>query len=673
MKKVLMFNVTICLMLIASIAWSNIIHIPGDYPTIQAGIDAVKDGDTVLVADGTYKGDGNKNLDFAGKAITVKSENGAEYCIIHCEGDGRGFYFHSGETSEAVVCGFTITNGLSEYGGGINCENSSPTIKYNKIIKNSATWGAGICCNNSSPVISNNIIAENAAGDSGGGIRCLSSSALIEKNNIVKNSATYGGGVYEDNSSPTITNNFIAENFVTKEGAGVHCYKLFPIITNNKIINNSSEFIGGGILCNQSYPTITNNIIANNSAEGGGGIYIWSFSNPIIANNTICKNRGGGIFCCNNVSAIVLNSILWADSPCEIFVGVSSTITVVYSDIQGGFRGEGNIDADPMFVDADNGDYRLSDYSPCIGVGIQVSSVPGTDIEENPRPNPPGSDLDIGAYENFRHIGEISADDNITAYDTYIASVLRIRTLPLAFVMRRICNTLDLLYFYLAGYVAPVASTLSVPPVATSVEGRRIHCFVYGRGPETILIVGGIHGNEPAGSELAKQLCVYLESDTELLAARRVVVVPAANPDGLSRNQRTNAHEVNLQYDFLTRNWEPTTYYDIKLFPEPETQFIATLIQQYHPDRIVQIHQARFFSCIDWDGPARNLANAMAQACELPLRKLGAVRGSLGSYAGVDRCIPTITMELPASDTQLPPEALWQRYGSALLVAIRNR
>jgi hypothetical protein len=83
----------------------------GDYLTIQEGIDAAQDGDEVVVCDGVYTGEGNKNLDFAGKAITVRSASGPENCIIDCENDGRGFYFHSGETSEAVVDGFSITKG----------------------------------------------------------------------------------------------------------------------------------------------------------------------------------------------------------------------------------------------------------------------------------------------------------------------------------------------------------------------------------------------------------------------------------------------------------------------------------------------------------------------------------------------------------------------------------
>jgi len=107
------------------------IRVPTDQPTIQAGIDAAVNGDTVLVADGTYKGEGNKNIDFKGKAITVQSENGAGNCIIDCEGSGRGFYFHQSEGYTSVISGFSVTNGHvfgTEAGGGIYCYRSAPKI-----------------------------------------------------------------------------------------------------------------------------------------------------------------------------------------------------------------------------------------------------------------------------------------------------------------------------------------------------------------------------------------------------------------------------------------------------------------------------------------------------------------------------------------------------------------
>lgn len=90
---------------VCGFAMADEIHVPGDWPTIQEAIFAAKDGDVVIVADGVYTGKFNKNIDFGGLAITVRSENGPENCIIDCEGDGRGFYSRNGETSRASFAG----------------------------------------------------------------------------------------------------------------------------------------------------------------------------------------------------------------------------------------------------------------------------------------------------------------------------------------------------------------------------------------------------------------------------------------------------------------------------------------------------------------------------------------------------------------------------------------
>ena len=208
-------------------------------------------------------------------------------------------------------------------------------------------------------------------------------------------------------------------------------------------------------------------------------------------------------------------------------------------------------------------------------------------------------------------------------------------------------------------------------PQGTSVQERPISSVVYGHGPDTILIIGGIHGDEPAGVELCRRLCAYLEEHPDELAGIRVIVVPAANPDGLAAGRRPNARGVDANRNFDARNRTEGKVHGPAPLSEPESRFIVTLITHYLPARIVSIHQP--LTCVDYDGPARRLAEATSKACGLPVRKLGARSGSLGSYAGVDLGIPTITLELPHSASKLTPEALWDLYGEALLVPIRFR
>ena len=353
MKRIFTTTIVISMMLIAGIALGATLYVPGDYPTIQAGIDAALDGDTVMVADGTWIGPGNKNLDFGGKAITVTSENGAEYCIIDCEDDGRGFDFHSGEGEYSVVSGFTIQNGYlyKDCGGGIKCVYSSPTITHN-IIRNCNPYGHGggiSCQSGSSPTITNNIITDNVAYHTDG---------------------YTGGGIYCDGASS-------------------------PIIMNNMITRNSSAY-GGGIRCIEySDPVITNNVIAENSGQGGG--ISCDHSSPTIINNTITRNDFWGLESWQSLP-IVINTIIWNNTGSAI----SGSATVTYSDVQGGWPGVGNIDADPMFVEP-YGDYHLQVGSPCIDTGTPLGAPPD-DIEGNPRDDFP----DMGAYEYLSTTGCIN-------------------------------------------------------------------------------------------------------------------------------------------------------------------------------------------------------------------------------------------------------------------------
>lgn len=440
-------------------------YVPIPCPTIQAGIDSASTGDTVLVTDGTYTGDGNRDIDFDGKAILVTSENGPLLTIIDCEGDTlnphRGFYFHNGEDTTSVVRGFTIQNGGAYDGGGIHCDGSSPTIEDNIITGNTVSWeGGGIYCGSCSPLIKNNTITGNY-GLYGGGIYCEHpSSPTIKGNTITGNTfGKYGGGIYSFESSPiiiyntitgntsnyvygygggilceydtslTIDSNTITENTTDFCGGGIACYQAYPSITRNIIIGNESSWgggiycedsskaittiefntimgnigeEGGGICCWRSSPTIAHNAIIENQATWGGGIYCEDLSSPIIDGNTNTKNtasnEGGGIYIYDQSSPTIINSIFWEDSAGtaqEIYLLGSSSLTISYSDVEGGsaavyvtpgctlYWEQGNINTDPLFVTGSFGDYYLSqtaagqtEQSPCVDAGDPSSSLP---------------------------------------------------------------------------------------------------------------------------------------------------------------------------------------------------------------------------------------------------------------------------------------------------------
>ncbi|MHC4647349.1 MAG: choice-of-anchor Q domain-containing protein, partial [Planctomycetota bacterium] len=140
------------------------IRVPQELDTIQAGIDVADEGDTVLVAAGTYAGAGNTDLDFGGKAVVLYGPNGPAMTIIDCNDSARGFDFHSGETSATAVLGFTITRGFGDYGGAVRCDHSHPQIRECVFTDNTATsQGHNIYCVMSTPTLAGCSISSGAA------------------------------------------------------------------------------------------------------------------------------------------------------------------------------------------------------------------------------------------------------------------------------------------------------------------------------------------------------------------------------------------------------------------------------------------------------------------------------------------------------------------------------
>jgi protein MpaA len=180
--------------------------------------------------------------------------------------------------------------------------------------------------------------------------------------------------------------------------------------------------------------------------------------------------------------------------------------------------------------------------------------------------------------------------------------------------------------------------------------------------------MASIHGDEPAGTPLLDQLSQHLMWRPDLLAGRRVILMPVANPDGLHANTRHNIHDVDLNRNFPADNFSGDEHHGTTPLSQPESRAIDAVLDRYAPARIVTIHQP--LACIDYDGPAGGLAAAMGAWTDLPVKRLGSRPGSLGSYAGVTRGIPIITLELPASASDQHAWVLWRRYGRCVLAAI---
>jgi len=286
------------------------------FATIQTAIDSSSDGDTVLVAAGSYC----DTINFVGKNIVVAShfiidqdEAFVDSTILgitydnYYNGDCADFFdgikFINGEDSSAVLTGFTITSTFGR--SPIQCVDSSPTLSYLTL-------------------------RDNYTNDDGGGAIYLVNSNSNLENLIIKDNSkgshNYGGaGIFAENSFISINNSLIANNFSSSPP-------------------HNDDTLTGGIVAMNSILELDNNTFYGNSGEFYGGAIHFDTSS----------------------SGIITNSIFWENEGPE---GITGVATITYSIVQGGWDGEGNIDADPLFCNPDSGDYALATNSPCVGTG----------------------------------------------------------------------------------------------------------------------------------------------------------------------------------------------------------------------------------------------------------------------------------------------------------------
>jgi hypothetical protein len=429
----------------------------GDFETIQEAIAAALDGDVIELTDGTFTGDGNRDLDYLGKAITIRSQSGnPEACVINCELAGRGCHFHSGEEPITVLEGVTITNGLQQsgWGGGIACMNgSSPTLSNCILRTNTVTgvpdpeppytgcggglfctagsspavtgctfvgnasqdfhgggalceesshptlvactflnnrafnWGGGLCCRASASPTLDGCVFTNNVGYMGGAILCVNSSPEITNVIFVADSADFGGAIMtREGSSPTITGCSFTDNWGECEGGAICGYfDASPTVTCCTLKGNGALYRGGAVLfTDDSVPIVLRCTFAGNSTGFEGGAANCCGSAEVLFRNcTFYGNsagNGGGVLVCGCSSDATLeNSILAFSTQGEaVYCWSNGSATLSCCDVYGNAGGDwvdciagqegqnGNICADPLFCDADGGNFTLHGSSPCL-------------------------------------------------------------------------------------------------------------------------------------------------------------------------------------------------------------------------------------------------------------------------------------------------------------------
>ncbi|MBN2592123.1 MAG: hypothetical protein JXA81_01350, partial [Sedimentisphaerales bacterium] len=405
MKSAIILSLTL-LSIVFTPAQAETRLVPADYATIQQAIDDSNDGDVIVVGPGTYY----ENINFSGKNIVVTGTNPDDSEIVAAtiiDGQSRGcvVMFENGETSEAVLTGFTITGG---YG---TASTTIPEASY-------LFWGAGISCLGASPTIKSNVITGNngpynTEGDNpeqwslcyGGGICCTDSNAIITQNVIKNNSAYAGGGI------------------MIYTGGD-------PKIFNNLIYNNSA-YVGGGVILIFSGQLINNTIIDNdvNLSQPdigdilGGNVYAVSdieYGQYLILNNIICDAKsGGGIYIDGTGEELIAFNDVWNNLPGNYYLIDPTTYDMISGDAADRTGLDGNISQDPLLDD----NFRITAASPCHDAG-DPNYIPypwQRDIDGEFAIM--GEQIDIGADEVTDNARPVADAGNDQFFDAIVTNV----------------------------------------------------------------------------------------------------------------------------------------------------------------------------------------------------------------------------------------------------------
>ena len=327
---------------LAAPAFAADLHVPSQYPTIQAALTAALPGDTVIVADGVYVGTGNKGLFLGSKTVTLTSSGGAAKCILDMQGSGTAFFLVADEPPTTTIRGFTIQNGNFTNGGAVFLHHGgSPTFADCVFQDNDASRGGAVYSENSSH-------------------------ATFVGCTFVGNTAQYGGAAYAgDLSAPRFVGCTFTGNTATVEGGGImfQTAGTSPEVASSVLVGNFGAQLGGGILASTGKPRVRGCTIAANTSARGGGLAVRGLADAELGSSIVWSNV-----------AATAAEIALVDSAA---LG-GAKLAVSYSDVQGGAAaaavdplstlvlGPGNIDADPLFADLPALDARLRGGSPAI-------------------------------------------------------------------------------------------------------------------------------------------------------------------------------------------------------------------------------------------------------------------------------------------------------------------
>jgi predicted outer membrane repeat protein len=384
---------------------ASTLHVPAEYSTIQAGLDAAAPGDTVLIACGTYY-----EHDLVIRVgVCLRSESGEADCVT-IDGEYWGRILDCDDIlTQVCIEGITFYRGYSAYqiGGGLHCDHSTLQLE-NVVFRDNVAFdhGGGIASDFCDLAFVDVRFEGNSSETRGGGLYCYMSPFAAQNVAFVGNSANEGGGLFASGtSSSTLTGSIFTGNTATHLGGGLHCQQGCQLLLENVVIGegtavggagiavsgsitlrdvlvygNSASEVGGGVRCYQGAPVFESVTLWGNSAPLGGALYLYQ-TNATVDAVTMAANSAGvsgaGIYCfesspqvSNTVIAYsTLGEGIWGLSPsepmlscCDVFANAGGDYGGDVPD-QTGFMG--NISADPMFCDAPSGDFTVAEESPC--------------------------------------------------------------------------------------------------------------------------------------------------------------------------------------------------------------------------------------------------------------------------------------------------------------------